>query len=137
MDDDVARLDEGEQQGRDRRHARGEAERILRLFPEAEPVLENLLIGAVEARIDQALRPARTLAGDALEVALAGGGILEDEGGGEEDGRLQRTFRERRVEAVAHHQSGRLQLAPVDFERALFGAAARIRAGKICFVCHV
>ena len=55
MDDDVAGLDEGQQQGRDRRHARGEAERILGIFPDAEPVLEDLLVGAVEARIDEAL----------------------------------------------------------------------------------
>ncbi len=55
-------------------HAGGEGERVLRILPDGEAILQNLLIGAVEAGIDEALRPAGALAGDALEEALAGGG---------------------------------------------------------------
>ena len=137
MDDDVAGLDEGEQQGGDRRHAGGEGERVLGILPDAEPVLEDLLIGAVEARIDEALGAARALAGDALEVALAGRRILEDEGRGQEDRRLQRAFRQRRIEAVAHHQGGGLQPPAADFEHVGLGPAARGRAGEIGFVFHL
>ena len=137
MDDDVAGLDEGEQQGRDRRHAAGEAERVLGIFPQAEPVFENLLIGAVEARIDQALGAARPLAGDALEMALAGGRILEDEGRGEEDGRLERALGQSRIEAVAHHQGRGLQLAAADFEHVGLGTTTRGRPGEVGFVGHV
>ena len=59
MDDDVAGPDEGQQQGGDRRHAAGEGERVLGVFPDRQPVLEDFLVGAVEARIDQALGAAR------------------------------------------------------------------------------
>jgi hypothetical protein len=81
----VARLDEGEQQGGDGRHAGREGQRVLRVFPQAEAVFEDLLVRAVEARIDETFRAAGPLAGDALEMALAGGRVLEDEGRGEED----------------------------------------------------
>jgi hypothetical protein len=43
-----------------------------RHLPTGEAVLEDLLVGAVEARIDEALGAARALAGDAFEEALAG-----------------------------------------------------------------
>src|SRR5690606_32211024 len=48
MDDEVAGLDEGEQECRDRRHAAREAERILGILPQAQPVLQYLLVRAVE-----------------------------------------------------------------------------------------
>src|SRR3546814_13605787 len=56
MDDDIAGLDQCKQGGGDRRHARREGEGVLRLFPKAQPVLQYLLIGAVEAGIDKAFR---------------------------------------------------------------------------------
>ena len=136
MDDDVAGLDEGQEQGRDRRHAAREGQRVLGIFPDAQPVLEYLLVGPVEARIDEALGAARALAGDALEVALAGRRILEDEGRGEEDRRLERAFGQSRIEAVAHHQGRGLQPAPADFEHARLGTAARGRAREVGFVFH-
>ncbi len=78
----------------DRRHAaRRRSARPQRAFPDAQAVLEYLLVGAVEARIDQALGAARALAGDALEMALAGRGIGKDEGGGQEDRRLRASLR--------------------------------------------
>ena len=104
MDDDVAGPDEGQQQRRDRRHAARKSERVVGILPHRQPVLEDFLVGAVEARIDQALGAARALAGDAFEEALAGGRVLEHEGRGEEDRRLQRAFAELRIEAVAEHQ---------------------------------
>ena len=114
MDDRVARLHHRQEQGGDRRHAGGEGERILRLLPDGEAVLQYLLVRPVEARIDEALRAAGALAGDALEMALARRRAGKDEGGGEEDRRLQRAFRQRRVIAVAHHQRGGAELAPAD-----------------------
>ena len=59
MDDAVAGPDEGQQQRRDRRHAAGEGERVVGVFPDREPVLEDLLVGPVEARIDEAFGAAR------------------------------------------------------------------------------
>jgi hypothetical protein len=137
MDDDVAGLDVGEEQGGDRRHARGEAQGVLGILPDAEPVLEYLLVGAVEARVDEAFGAARPLAGDALEVALAGRGILEDEGRGQEDRRLQGAFRQRRIIAVAHHQGRRLQPAASDLEHGGLRSAARGCAGQVGFVFHI
>jgi hypothetical protein len=89
VDHHVARLAEGRGTGRDRRHSAREGERVVGIFPHAQPVLEDLLIGAVEARIDQAFGAARALAGHPFEEALSGGRIFENEGGGEEDRRLQ------------------------------------------------
>src|ERR1044071_6504481 len=61
-----------------------------------QEILEDLLVGAVEARIDQALRGAAAgaLAGYAFEEALSVRRLLENEGRGEEDRRLERTFRQ-------------------------------------------
>ena len=75
MDDDVAGPDEGQQQGGDRRHAARKSERVVGILPDRQPVLENLLVGAVEARINQPLGAAGPLAGDAFEEALAGGRV--------------------------------------------------------------
>src|SRR3546814_5398091 len=71
MDDDIAGLDQCKQGGGDRRHARREGEGVLRLFPKAQPVLQYLLIGAVEAGIDKAFRRSLPLAGDVLEETFA------------------------------------------------------------------
>jgi hypothetical protein len=49
MDDDVARLHEREQQGRDCGHAGREGQRVLGILPDRESVLQNLLVGTVEA----------------------------------------------------------------------------------------
>src|SRR5436305_428571 len=125
MDDRIARLDQRQQHGRDRRHARGESQRVFSALPDAEPVLQYFLIGAVEARIDQAFGPARTLAGYAFEEALAVGRAFENIGRREEDRWLQRAFGERRVEAVPHHQSRRAKASAAYFQRLL----ARTTAG--------
>ena len=103
VDDHVAGLHQREQHRRDRGHPAGEAQRIRRLFPDAEPILQYLLVGPVEARIDEPFRSPRPLAGDALEVALARGRTLEHEGGGQEDRRLQRAFGEHGIVAMPHH----------------------------------
>ena len=134
MDDHVARLDEGQQQRRDRRHAAREGQRVLGVFPQLQPVLEDFLVGPVEARIDQALGAARALAGDAFEEALAVRRGLEHEGRGEEDRRLQRAFAERRVEAVAHHQGRRAELVVADGSRRRLGLAGRGRAAELGFI---
>ena len=55
MDDHVAGADEGQHQGRDRGHAAREGKRFLGVFPDPQAILEDFLVGAVEARIDEAL----------------------------------------------------------------------------------
>ena len=91
----------------------------------AQPVLEDFLVGAVEARIDKALGAARALAGDSFEEAFAVRRILEHKGRGEEDRGLERPFAKLRVEAIAHHQGRRAELVIADGGRGLLGAAAR------------
>ena len=96
MDDAVAGPDEGQQQRRDRRHAAGEGERVVGVFPDREPILQDLLVRPVEARVDEAFGAAGPLAGHAFEEALTRCRILEHEGRGQEDRRLQRAFAELR-----------------------------------------
>ncbi len=81
-----------EQRGADRRHAGGEHGRFLGAFPQCESVFEDLLVGSVEAAVDQAFGAAGTFAGDALEEAFAVGAAVEHERRGQEDRRLQRAF---------------------------------------------
>ena len=121
MDDAVAGADEGQQQRRDGRHAAGESERVVGVFPDGQAVLEDFLVGAVEARIDEALGAAGALAGDAFEEALTSGRILEHEGRGEEDRRLERAFAEFRIEAVAEHQRLRTELVIADWSATASG----------------
>ena len=104
MNDRVTRAHQRQEQGGDCGHAARKAERVLGIFPDGEAILQYFLVGPVEARIDQALGTTRTLAGHALEMAFAGGGIGKDEGGGQEDGRLERSFRQHRIIAMPHHQ---------------------------------
>ena len=118
------------------RHSRGEGQGVLGILPKAQPILEYLLVRPVEARINEALGPARALAGDAFEEALARGGRLEDESRGEEDGRFQRAFRKGGIVAVAHHQRGRLEAAAADLDGARLRAPPRRCAGDVVLVLH-
>src|SRR3546814_20689153 len=101
MDDHVARLDEGEEQGRDGRHAAREGQRLLRILPDAQAILEYLLVRPVEARIDKALGTAWALAGHAFEMALARRPGIDDDGGGDEARGVGGAFRTRGVETRA------------------------------------
>src|SRR3546814_12147601 len=85
------------------------------------PVLLNRLIGAVEAGIDEALRTAGANARHPLEMPLPRRRAFEGEGGRQEDGRLQRSFGQGRVIAMAHHQRRGLQLAAFDLHDRLLG----------------
>src|SRR6185437_1366230 len=130
VDDAVAGPNEGHQQGRDGRHAAGKSERVVGVFPQRQTVLENLLIGTVEPRIDQPFRASGALAGNALEESFACRGALEHEGRGEEDRGLKRALAELRVEAIAEHQGLRAEIAVADpgrrwTRRALMGAIGR------------
>jgi hypothetical protein len=49
VDNAVAGPNESQQQGRDGRHSAGESERVVRFLPHSQPVLEDLLVGTVEA----------------------------------------------------------------------------------------
>src|SRR3546814_15709944 len=104
-------------------------------------LLQYLLIGAVEAGIDKAVRRSLPLDGDVLEETFACRRAFKDEGRGQEDRRLQRAFGKRGIEPVAHHQRGGLQLAAAEFQDIGLRAAPRrrnrrgtggiVRAGEI------
>ena len=108
-----------EEQDRDRGHAAGESERGFGILPQAQPILEDFLVGPVEARIDEAFGgpAARALAGDAFEEALPVGGLLEHEGRGQEDRRLEAALAQRRIEAIAHHQGRGVERVVADRRR--------------------
>jgi hypothetical protein len=57
----------------DRGHSGREGQRLLGLLPQPQPVLEDFLVGAVEARIDETLGAARALANTKVEVRKIGG----------------------------------------------------------------
>ena len=107
MQDHVARAHEGEDRGRDRRHAGREQRALVGAFVDGKPVLDDLAVGMVEPRIDQAcahslgrLAPAGYVIEEVLSV-LRG---LEDEGRRQEDRRLDGAFRQLRIVAVVQHQ---------------------------------
>ena len=93
MDYHITRRARGQHQDCDRGHPAGKAQGFFRSVPDCQAILQNFLVRRVETRIDEALRAAFALAGNAFEVSLACSCILERERAGEEDRRLQRTFR--------------------------------------------
>src|SRR3546814_20831524 len=111
-----------------------EGERILRFFPKAEPVLQYFRIGTIEARIDQPFRRTLPLAGDLFEKAFARRRAFEHEGGGQEDRRLQRAFRQGRIINVAHHTRRRLELASIEFKQLGFWPTSPRRDGRRAFM---
>jgi hypothetical protein len=122
VQNDVAGADEGEDRGRNRRHAGREQRAFLRAFVDREPVLDDLAIGMVEPRIDQArahalgrLAPAR----DVIEEILSVFGGPEHEGRGQEHRRFDGAFRQLRIVAVVQHQGFRMQhmVADMGFRR--------------------
>ncbi len=110
VQDGIARPAIREERRGDRRHAAREDRRDLGALIDRQPVLDDLAVGMVEARIDEAGIDA------VFRLAAAGGeveevapllGRTEDEGRGQEDRRLYRPFGERRVVAVTqHHRLG-------------------------------
>jgi hypothetical protein len=115
----------------DRGHPRREGQRLLGTFPHREPVFEDFLVRAVEARIDQPFGPAGALAGDAFEVAFARRGAFENIGRGQEDRRLERAFGQARIVAVPHHQRRWLERPAADRARLCARPPARLGAGEI------
>ena len=107
MQDDVAGAGEGQDRRGDRRHAGGKQHARLRALVDREPVLDDLAVGVVEARVDEAGRAAlgRLLAPrDIVEEVATFLCRAENERGGEEDRRLHRPFRQRRIVTIAQHQ---------------------------------
>ena len=107
VQDHVARPREGEDGGGDRRHAGGEQRAGFRALVGREPILHDLAVRMVEARIDEAaalafrrLAPPRRVVEEVAPLL----GRAEHEGRGEEHRRLHGAFREQRVVAVAEHQ---------------------------------
>ena len=117
MDDDVTGADERQKKRSDGRHSARESERVIRVFPYRQAVLQYLLVGTVEARIDEPLGAARPFAGHTLEETLSGRGTFERERRGEEDRGFERAFAEFRIIAVAEHERLRLQLVVADAGR--------------------
>src|SRR6202043_577669 len=54
MQNDIAGMDEGEDRGRDRRHAGREQRAFLGALVDREPVLDDFAVGMIEPRINQA-----------------------------------------------------------------------------------
>ena len=107
VQNDVARADEGEDRGRNRRHAGREQRAFLGALVDREPVLDDLAVGVIEPRINQArahplgrLAPTR----DEIEEVLSVFGGPEDEGRGQEDRWFDGSFRQLRIVAVVQHQ---------------------------------
>ena len=136
MHDHVARLHQRKQSGRDRGHAAGKEQGILRLFPDRQPVLGNFLIRPIEARIDETLGATGSDSRYTFKMPLAGRRTFEGEGGRQEDRRLQRALGQGRIIAMAHHQGCGLQFATLDLHDRLLGSAAvmgRFRPSKVGF----
>jgi hypothetical protein len=107
VQNDVARADEGEDRGGNRRHAGREQRAFIGALVNGEPVLDDLAVGMIEPRINQArahplgrLAPTR----DEIEEVLSVFGGPEDEGRGQEDRRFDGAFRQLRIVAVVQHQ---------------------------------
>ncbi|MFK4712761.1 hypothetical protein ABIF56_003463 [Bradyrhizobium elkanii] len=125
MQDHVARPREGQHRGRDRRHAGGEQRAALGALVDRKPVLDDLAVRMIEARIDQPrshafrrLAPAR----DKVEKVLAVLGGAEHEGRGQEHGRFDGALRQLRIVAVVQHLGFRMQqvIADMGFGRKRF-----------------
>ncbi len=117
MQDHVARPRIGQDRGRDRRHAGAEEQPRLGALVDGEPILDDLAVGMVEARIDEPRRLARRCglaSRDHVEELLAVLGGLEQEGRGQEDRRLHRALGEHRIVAVAQHQRLGMQAVVAD-----------------------
>ena len=112
VQNDVAGADEGQDRRGDRRHARSEQHAGLRALVDREPVLDDLAVGMVEARVDEAGGAAlgRLLASrDIVEEVATFLGRAEHEGRREEDRRLHRALRQSRIVAIAQHHGLGLQ----------------------------
>jgi len=108
MHDHVILPDQRQQHRRNGGHAAGKDQTVIRLIPDRKPVLQYLLIGAVEARIDKAIGRTFALAGDMFKKLLPRRRAFKSEGGGQENRRLQRAFGQGRIIAMPHHQGRRL-----------------------------
>ena len=132
VDDHVVLAGIGKHQHADRGHPAGKAQCILCAIPNRQAILEDFLIGRVEARIDETVRAARALAGDAFEMALAIGGAGKGKGRGQEDRRLETALGEHRIIAMAHHQRAGFEFAPGNLGN--FGLGCHARAGRVDIV---
>ena len=135
MHDDIVLIGIGQHEDTDRRHAARETQRVFGAVPNGKAILENFLIGCVEARIYQTVRTAWALAGDAFEMAFPIGRAWESEGRRQEDRRFEATFRQHRVEAVTHHQSAGLEFAAADLGHFRLGRHAG-RGGVDIVIAH-
>jgi hypothetical protein len=107
VEDHVARADEGEDRGRNRRHAGREQRAFVRALINREPVLDDLAVGMIEPRIHQARAHSLrrlTATRHKIEVILPILGGPEHEGRGQEDGWLDDALRQLRIVAVVQHQ---------------------------------
>ena len=125
MQDDVAGPGEGEQRRGDRRHAGGEQHALLGALVDGEPVLDDLAVGMVEARIDEAGAGAcRRLAaaGDVVEEVAPSSADLNTKVEVRNTGGLTAPSDSLRIVAVAQHQ--RLGMERVIADMGLGGRGA-------------
>lgn len=116
VEDDVAWPRQRQQRRGDGRHAGGEEDACLGALVDGQPVLDDLAVGMIEAGIDEARAAGGGFlaAADDVEEVAALLRRPEDEGRGEKHRRLDRSFREHRVETVGEHQRLRMQAMIAD-----------------------
>ncbi|MNL24586.1 hypothetical protein D3C87_1460290 [compost metagenome] len=117
MEYGVAGPDESEKRRRNGGHAGREERTTLGAFVNGKAVLDDLAIGMVETRIDEACTSAcgRLLAaGDIVEEVATVFRRLEDEGRGQKHRRLHRAFRQFRIVAVIEHLGFRMESVVAD-----------------------
>jgi hypothetical protein len=140
MQNHVAWADEGEDRGRDRRHAGREQRAFVGALVDGEPVLDDLAVRVIEARINQTrahpfgrFAPTRHKIEEVLTVL----GCPEHEGRGQEDGWLDGSFRQLRIVPIFQHQGFGMQhvVADVGFDGngfTMVGLAVWIRYVDAC-----
>ena len=117
MQDHVARPREGENRGRNRRHAGREQRAGLRTLVDGEPVFHDFAVGMIEPRIDKArahplgrLAPTRNV----VEEVLAVFGGPEHESRSQEHRWFDGAFRQLRIVAIIQHQCFGMQHVVAD-----------------------
>ena len=119
MQNDVARAGEGENRGRNSRHAGRKQRALFGTLVDREPILDDLAVRVIEPRINQTrahplgrLAPTR----NEIEEVLSVFGRPKGEGRGQEDRWFDGAFRQLRIVAVVQHECFGMQHADCVFD---------------------